>query len=412
MLNKGLKEKVYCGLDIGAQNIKVSLIQSKDSGLEVLGAYGYPIYGFKSSSVSDFNEFSECVHHVLNELAEKTGIRVKSVQLGLDGNFIDVRKTSTAIPLIDKGNKVITDADIRKVNKQARLLGVRMEDQVLHEKPQVYHVDDVNSAINPVGLYGRKLAVESLILVSNVDRVKNILKSVNHAGYDISQLYFGSYVASDLVLTEENRKKGCVLIDTGADVTSVLIFHEGRLKNIETLKIGGNHFTQEIARVLNLSFELAEEIKKSYATAIISQIQEDEEILVKRETSYIPIKRIQIYNAILKQVDGLVEEIHQIILRSGLYAELYTGIRMIGGGSLLTGLIERIEEKTKLTVALAQINNISQRNISNSALFSTAVALAQKGYEDSMERSIIRNDRLNFQQKLMNKAKELYEEYF
>lgn len=412
MLNRVLKDKVFCGLDIGAQKLKVSLIQVKDSKPEILGAFEHPVYGFKDSSVSDLNEFAECINHVLNELAEKTGVRTKELQIGLDGSFIDVRKTSTAIPLVDKGNKVIAAADVRKLNKQARLLGVKMEDEVLHEMPQIYQVDDINSATNPLGLYGRKLAVNSLMIVSNVDRVKNIFKSVNHAGYAVSNLFFGSYVSSELVLTDDLRKKGCVLVDVGANITSVLVFHDSRLKYVETLKMGGNDFTQEIARALGLSFELAEEIKKSYATAIISQIQEDEEILVKRENAYTPIKRIQIYNAILNQVDNFVEEINQSILRSDLYEDLYAGVKMIGGGALLTGLIERIEEKTRLAVSLAQINNINQRNVSNSALFSTAISLAQKGFEESAENNNSKKNHISFGQRMVNKAKELYTEYF
>jgi len=412
MLNRISKEKVYCGLDIGSQKIKVGLIQIKDSKPEILGAFEHPVYGFKDSSVSDLNEFSECINHALNELAEKTGVRTKELQIGLDGSFIDVRRTSTAIPLVDKGNKVIALGDIRKLNKQARLLGVKMEDEVLHEMPQIYQVDDVNSATNPLGLFGRKLAVQSMMIVSNIDRIKNIFKSINHAGYDVSNLFYGTYVSSGLVLTEENRKRGCVLIDIGADITSVLVFHESQLKFVETIKVGGNDFTREIARLLNLSFELAEEIKKSYATAIISQIQEDEEILVKRDTAYVPIKRLQIYEAVLPQVDILVEEIYQSILKSGLYEYLCAGVKMIGGGSLLTGLIERIEEKTKLNVSLAQINNINQRNVSNSALFSTAISLAQKGFEDSKENINTRNGHSNWSEKLTNKVKELYMEYF
>ena len=224
MLPRNLNDKVFCGLDIGSQKLKVGLVKVKDSQCEILGAFEHPIYGFKESAVSDLNEFSECINHVLTELSEKTGIRTKELQIGIDGSLIDVRTSSTAIPLVDRGNKVIAEKDLKKLNKQARLLGVKMEEEVLHEMPQMYQVDDMNSATNPVGLYGRKLAVESLMIVSNNDRIKNILKSVNHAGYDVSNLFFGSYVSSDLVLTDKERKQGCVLIDIGSKVTSVMIF--------------------------------------------------------------------------------------------------------------------------------------------------------------------------------------------
>lgn len=85
---------------------------------------------------------------------------------------------------------------------------------------------------------------------------------------------------------------------------------------------------------------------------------------------------------------------------------------MIGGGSLLSGLIERIEEKTRLSVSLAQINSLNHRNVSNSALFSTAISLAQKGFESSKENPDNKNGRASWGEKLANKIKELYIEYF
>lgn len=411
MLNRVLKDKLFCGLDIGANKLKVGLVELKDGKPEILGAFEHRVCGFRDSCVNDLNEFSECVHQVMTELAQKTGIHMKELEIGLDGNLIDIRKSAAAIPLVDRGNKVIAAGDVRKLNKQARLLGVKMEEEVLHEMPQTYVIDDVNAAANPVGLYGRKLAVQSLMVVSDVDKVKNIIKSINHAGYEVRHIFFGSYACSHLLLTDDQRRNGCVLIDIGATVTSILVFHEGIIKYVDTIPLGGERLTKNIASRLKLNYDLAEEIKRSYATAVPEHIQE-EEVLVKRDSGYIPIKHQEIYDAIAEDVDELVDRIDESIRASNLYAYVGAGIKIIGGGALLPGLIERIEAQTKLHVSLAQLQLLAPRNLSNAAVFATSVSIAHRGWQYQDQGAFSAHQHVEWGRRLINKVKELYFEYF
>jgi len=143
ILRKLNKEKYFCGLDLGAQRIKVSLIRIKDAdSRELVGVYETDTHGFKDGSVSDLGELSECIHSAVGQLAQKTGAKFKEVQLGIDGDLVEARETDTAIPLIDKGSKTIGRRDIQKLNKQARLLGIKMDEEILHNLPQRYLIDE------------------------------------------------------------------------------------------------------------------------------------------------------------------------------------------------------------------------------------------------------------------------------
>ncbi|MBZ0167561.1 MAG: cell division FtsA domain-containing protein, partial [Candidatus Omnitrophica bacterium] len=204
---------------------------------------------------------------------------------------------------------------------------------------------------------------------------------------------------------------GCVLIDVGAAVTSVLVFHDGIIQYVDAIPMGGQNLTRNIAQKLNLNYELAEEIKRSYGTAIASQIQE-EEILVKRDNAYLPIKHQEIYDAIHEDVDDFVLRIDTSIRKSHLYEHLGAGIKMIGGGALLPGLIERIEGQTQLSVSLAQIQKLTPRNVSNAAMFATAISVAHRGWEYQNQGTLSAQQHVEWGQRLINKVKELYFEYF
>jgi len=413
MLKKMINEKYYCGVDIGARTIKAGIMKIKDvTDAKLIGVYEYKTYGFKDNAVSDLDEFSECIHHTIKELTQKAGIKLREVQVGLGGALIEARQTNTVIPLIDKGSKVITQRDIKKVNDNARLLGMQMEEEILHDLPQHYRIDDMNSAFKPAGLYGRKLGVNTLMIVINENRIRNITKAVHQAGYDVANVFFSTYASSGVILSDVERKEGCVLVDIGSHYTSVLVFKDGVLQFFKGINIGGNNFTNNIADQIDLPFDLAEEIKKSYAMASDYDQHRDEEILVKKEDAYVPIKRGVICHAIKSEVDELVGTIRTIVANSGLQDQIKGGITVIGGGSLLPGLIERIGQDMKVPVKLGQMNLSIHKTLSHTALFSSVVGLAQSGFKKSFRYSFLSNDHQHWTRNITSRVRELYQEYF
>ena len=406
-----IREKYYCGLDIGDQKLKAGVLKIRDAGqVELLGIYEKDTAGFREASVTDLGELSDCVHATVNTLLQKTGVKLKEVHLGVGCDLVEIREANTVIPLIDRGTKIITRRDTRRVNDQARLLSLQMDEEVLHDLPQYYVVDDLNKALDPGGLYGRKLGVHSLLVVANANRIRNIVRAVHQAGYDVPHVFFSSYAACEAALTDAERAEGRVLVDIGSKATSILIIKDDVLKYLKKINAGGDRFTHRIAEALNLPFELAEEIKKSYATVLSFEEAMEEEILVKRESVYKPIRRREICAAVAPEAQRFLEELHQALGESGLMEQISQGIVMTGGGALLTGLIERIGQATSRPVRLAKLNITSQRSVGNAALFSAVVGLAQKGFKQSLRYAFVPDG--NWRKNLANRFRELYHEYF
>ncbi len=408
-----IREKYYCGLDLGNQKIKVGILKVKDiQHMELVGVCEKKTYGFKNAFVSDLGELSECVHGAIQTLSGKTGVKLKELQLGVGGDLVGVRQTSTVIPLIDRGNKIITKNDIRKVNEHARLLSLKMEEEVMHDVPQQYVIDDSNTAMNPRGLYGRKLGVQSLMIIAYNNRIRNIVRAINQAGYDVPHVFFSSYAASEAALTEEQKDRGCVLVDVGAKTTSILMFKDKLLRHMEKVGMGGDDLTQSIAHKLNLAFDLADEIKKSYASVEGADRYHEEEILVKRESAYAPLKRREIHHAIAADTQALVEKIASAIEASHLAEHMGQGIVVVGAGALLAGFIERLGQTIALPVRLGTVHVASQKGLGNAALFAAAVGLAQGGFKKSFGYTIASDEQTNWMQGVANRVRELYQEYF
>jgi cell division protein FtsA len=365
----------------------------------------------KNRSVSDRGELSECIHAAIEGLTKRTGIKVKEVQLGVGGEIITIRQGAAVIPLLDRGSKAITRRDVKKVQLQAKLLGAKMEDVVIHAFPQYYKVDDINIASNPIGLFGRKLEIKTLLIIINSTLLKNLTKAVNQAGYDVTNLFFASLSCGLASLNEYQRRQGCILLDIGATISDLLIFHEGQLKYLATIPIGGDNITKSIANRLNLSSGLSENIKKSYASAIKHEGVNEEDVLIKKEDEYLPVKKEIISQAIEPVVDQLVNTVLSDMRNSDLWDQMNAGIIMVGGGSMLSGLAERIEQNANMPVKIGRIH-ITGKRLQHAAKYSASVGLALTGFNQSFTFSHQPKGHANVAAHFVSKVKELYQEYF
>ena len=410
MIKKLISERCYCALDVGAQTLKASAIKILDNHTpELIGVYETKTVGFKDASVTDLKELSECINTTLSGLLSRAGLKLREIQLGIGGELIDKRLSNAVIPLTDRGNKVISLQDVKKIQTQARMLGVKMEEIILHDFPQYYKVDDVNTASNPVGLYGRKLEIGTLLVVVNNTVLKNLHKAVNEAGYDVANMFFSSYASAEACLNEFYRKQGCILVDIGAAVSDILFFKEGQLRSLEVIPWGADQITRVIANQLNLSFMVAEDIKISYGAAS-NDPQSDEEILIKREESYIPVRKQVINQAMDPEITKFIDLVNDFIKKAGVGDQLNVGVILVGGGALLGGIPERLEQGINLPVKMGKVN-IAVKKLHQAAKFASVVGLAQMGGQKSFARQASAEGQ-NWLAHTMYKVKELYQEYF
>ncbi len=411
-INNIKQEKIYCGLDIGASKIKVAAIKvSESSDSELIGVYESKTYGFKDSAVSDLGEFSECIHKSLTSLMKKAGIKIKELTVGVSGRLIEGRYSSTIIPLVDRGSKVIVQKDIVKVSEQARLLGVKMDEEILHNIAQYYKVDDEQKAKNPKGLHARKLGVHILLMIMKANLLRNISKVTVQSGFDVQNIVFDSYAGSLVCLSELEKREGCLLIDIGSSVTSLLSYKDGLLNVFEVIPIGSSNFTESISQKLNLPFDLSEDIKTSYGEVHKSD-HYDEDVLVNRNGHYVQLKKDDIYDALEIIVSQWVEGVIGIINSNELVMHLNRGIVVIGGGALLSGMIELIEQATKKPVRIGKTLSAAKMRKHHSAVFMSAIGVAHYGIEQNLQKMQGVRDNTAWSKHLFSKAKELYWEYF
>ena len=417
-----LNNSYICAVDIGSNKISAVLASIKKNKISNIFFDSSPSRGVKEGVIVDATELVICLTKILKNLKTKSGIKIKSIHTNFSGKDISTKHSHAIIPLAERGNKVITSTDIAAANEQARILGSSLEDEIIHVIPSSYSIDSKSNVINPIGLYSHRLEVDLYLVCARLASLQSLSRVISQAGYEIKSLSFSGLATSKAVFGIEEKRGVSVFCDVGSDVTELLIFKDGLLQSIQILPLGGNSMTQQLSEGLKINFELAEDIKRSYG--IIgdnNNIQEDKEILVKKDEFYKPIKQRDVAamatnssRLICTQIKGAVEpkvELHEI------------DHFIMAGKTLLTeGFIEMMESVIGMPVVIGRINNpqIASLVKENSDLagqkYLTYLTCLGMICED-LENKTVGNLALvkpaqNLLIKTINRFREVYQEYF
>lgn len=208
------------------------------------------------------------------------------------------------------------------------------EQEILDAATQEYRVDN-QYQLDPVGIQCSRLEGNFLNILWRKTFYRNINQCFDKAGIAIAEMYLSPLALADNVLTDAERRAGCVLVDLGADTTTVSVYYKNILRHLAVIPLGSNNITKDIAS-LQIEERQAEEMKLKYASAYTDSNEVD------REKQYpIDADRSIEMRKFVDIVEGRLEEIVENVwyqVPSEFYDKLLGGIILTGGGSNLKNI--------------------------------------------------------------------------
>lgn len=418
-----------CSLDIGSSKIACSVARIKNKEVVDIFFETIPSKGVRCGTIIDTIALTDCVSTALKNLKAKSGINIKSVFVNISGSNIHTKHSHAIIPLADRGNKVISQSDINRVNDQARILGSNLEEEIIHALPFSYTIDSQGNIFNPVGLYSHKLEVDLYLICAKLSIIESLTRVINQAGYEISNLYLSGIATSNVVFDKETPSyeksfdEGVnLLCDIGSDITEIILYREGKIKSMEILEAGGNSLTIGISDTLKITQDLAEDVKRSYGqVGDYAQKNQDKEILVKKGTVYKPIKQGVVSEIVTNQAKTICAQIKDVVEKKTALGKIDNFV-VTGRAVLLDGFLEMLETVLGIPVKVGRIQNpkilswVNRNNglsVQNHLTYLTCLGIL---YQAQLEKkfSILAPSvpTKNLVLKTVNKIKEIYQEYF
>ena len=409
-----MRKKFICSLDIGNSKLTAVLAKVEGQGLDLLANETLAVRGLSKGVVKDLASLTDCIQEILVKLNKDAGVKIKRVLASVNGDYVSACSSFAAVALSERANRQIALSDVNYLRRQARLLGVRMDETILHEFPQTYILDDTHSTFNPVGLLARKVKLNSYLLSVPHTLLGNIKTAVEQAGYDVEDVVYSGVASSFGVLSDEEKSKGVLLIDLGACFTSLLFFKDNILRDFKIISFGGNDITDDISSGLDLTWELAEDIKKSSLILSATDTKISDTVVVRRSGTYKTLERRAINESVRVRLEEFLNKIRATIHSSVWKDKMECGIVGVGGAANLEGILEKIEFSTNISpVKLGYIKkNISKGDISGTQ-YSAAIGLLYYYFNfnnlPKLKNYFIGKSAL---EKTMSFVRNLYHEYF
>ena len=166
-----------------------------------------------------------------------------------------------------------------------------------------------------------------------------------------------------------DKPSGNMVVDIGGGTTGIAVIALSGIVVSKSIKVGGDKMDEAIQQWLRrnhnivIGYRTAEELKKKFSShpAISNARKVQMKVTGRNNVSGVPsmlrIDEEEIGDALEETINQIVDAILQTLERTPpeLSADVFeSGIMLAGGGSLLRGLSNRIEEKTGIQIKRAE----------------------------------------------------------
>ncbi|MBA3065073.1 cell division protein FtsA [bacterium] len=274
-------ESIHAGLEIGSSHIKCVIGDVVGEQIKVHGYDSKPCRGIKEGIIIDIPQTVDSIREVIESAEDKAKINVNYVNLGVHGMHISSGDHHAAIAVMSQDQEVSFN-EVKQVLLAARSSVPNSEDEIIHTIPLEYMVDNQRGIMNPKGMEAKHLQVNVHNIIAKASMLTNIKKCVEKAGFDIQSTILASLAAAELVLLDDEKALGCILIDMGGSLCEVTYFNKGGIRGFYPIRNGSDYITNDIAREIKSSRMEASRIKEDFGFATQAHIPKEGKVEITR----------------------------------------------------------------------------------------------------------------------------------
>ncbi len=256
------KEKYTTILDYGSSKIRAGVFDTENPQIKFFIDEKCK-NNFKLKSLI-FEDPDNKIDKVIKNLEKKLNYHLNEINLMIDTvDFI----------LIDAGlkknfnNRLVQLKDIKNLlhdlNLQIKNNNPNMKilhfivTKVIIDKKELSTFPEENLNCNELIFEAKFICLPSFIYNELIEHFKKKFISIN-------KVYCSSYIKSFYYKEFFENYDYKFFLDIGFEKTCLTIYYKNKLNLIKYLPAGGNHLTKDISKVLNLSYEEAEKLKKNF----------------------------------------------------------------------------------------------------------------------------------------------------
>ena len=312
---------IIVGIDIGTSKVCTVVGEVNNFGqIEIISNTSYKCSGLKKCKIINEDEISLSVAKTIKDAEEETNLKINSAYVTIPGKYVTIVQNSITKEVKDKYSG-ISVRDVQNAIMQVKDIEIPDGKTLIDIVPDKITLDNGQIVADPVGNLSSSFTISAQIILADKDYVRQLHNIFKKADLEIDGIVPITLAERNLVLDSNELHDNIMLLDIGAGNIDIGVFEGSSFIYTNSIPLGGDNITNDIAVVLNISEEEADKLKRQYGLALKSFIDNDNDIILntsKDENKNRIIKSSELIEIIEARIEEMFSIINKDITNNGL----------------------------------------------------------------------------------------------
>lgn len=303
---------IIVGIDIGTSKVNavVGEINSFNQ-VEVVATSECKCFGMKKSKIVNEEEVSNAIARTIEDVEEEANIKIHSAYVTIPGKYITIVQNSIVKEAKDKYAGISTK-DVTSAIMQVKDIDIPDDKVLIDIVANQFILDNGRIIDDPVGSLSSTFTVKGQVILADKDYVKKLTAVFKKANIEVDGIVANVLAERGLILDKNELTDNVMILDVGAGNTDIGVFEGESFIYTNTIPLGGDNITSDIAYVFNISDDEADRLKRQYGLALKSFIDNDTDIILNTYKGEERTKTIK-SSELIEVIEARVEEIFSLV---------------------------------------------------------------------------------------------------
>lgn len=305
---------IIVGVDIGTSKVCAVVGEVNNfSQVEIICNTSYKCSGLKKGKIINEDEIILSLAKTIKDAEEETNLKINSAYVTIPGKYVTIVQNSITKEVKDK-YAGISVRDVQNAIMQVKDIEVPEGQTLIDIVPDKITLENGTVVTDPVGKLSSNFTISAQVILADKDYVRQLSNIFKKAGLEIDGIVPTTLAERNLILDTNEMHDNIMLLDIGAGNTDIGVFEGSTFLYTNSIPLGGDTITNDIALVLNISEEEADKLKRQYGLALRSFIDNDNDIILNTRKDSNKNKIIK-SSELIEIIEARIEEMFSIINR-------------------------------------------------------------------------------------------------
>ncbi len=318
---------IIVGVDIGTTKVATVVGEVNNFGqIELISSTSYKCSGLKKGKIINEDEISLSLAKTIKDAEDETNLKINSAYVTIQGKYVTIVQNSITKEVKDKYSG-ISVRDVQSAIIQVKDIEVPDGKTLIDIVPDKITLENGTVVSDPVGNLSSRFTISAQVILAEKEYVRKLNTIFKKAGLEIDGIVPIALAERNLILDNNELHDNVMLLDIGAGNTEIGVFEGSSFIYTNSIPLGGDNITNDIALVLNIAEEEADKLKRQYGLALKSYIDvdKDNDIILntcKNDSKNKIIKSSELIEIIEARIEEMFSIVNKDITNQGIKSKI------------------------------------------------------------------------------------------